>query len=699
MSGSDGKKLSLKERMALKGKTVQGYTPADDFVPQGVAFGQPAHAAPQNGGSAPFGSQGGYQPPVAPQPVAKPVPDLGLGAITPNTPLNDELYDRITRQYQINPNYYFLLNEQYPHLYAQYYQRFQMEQYQQAQKAYAQQYQGFNGQQQQTVEEEDEEMEEEVPQNKPGQKQVGTLGQQKPAGGDKKPQQAAQSQPQQQKPAAPKQETPAANKPAQGGNNNAGAQKGGQNKPGDKKDGGAGKDPKSKNAAPLPVPVKKYVEEIIDVQKLSEKEHKTETMVDLNKEPMNIIFIGHVDSGKSTMCGSILLFSGKVDKEEFRRYEIEAKQNNRLNWLHAYIMDINPEERDKGITVEVGKAMFELKKKRFTIIDCPGHKNYVPNMIAGASQADIAALVVSSKSGEFEAGFDKGGQTREHAILASYLGSSHLIVIINKMDDNNWSEKRFKEIKDKMTPFLKEVCEYDVDKSITWVPVSAINNLNMETKVPEAICPWYKGEGLLDTLDNIPKKERVYRDCLRFPVSDKHQDKGDLIVYGKIESGAIKDGQKLLLMPGRKEITVLKIQDNEDKTIPFATTGDNIKIFIKGVASEEIKRGNVITGLQFVCHTAIEFEADLTVIDPPANKVISGGFPCVLHLHATQEEVEIIQIKMNKSTKKAGGHLKQGESGIVHIKVTLCLTSRSSTNRIFSAWRSSQSSLSWHVSL
>lgn len=503
---------------------------------------------------------------------------------------------------------------------------------------------------------------------------MGVQGQQKPQAADKKPAQTTQPA-NQHKPAAPKQEAAA---PKQQGNTNAGNQKGG-NKPGEKKDAHGGKDAnKGKAAAPAPAPVKKYVEEIIDVKKLSEKEQNSEKMVDLNKEPMNIIFIGHVDSGKSTMCGSILLYSGKVDKEEFRRYEIEAKQNNRLNWLHAYIMDINPEERDKGVTVEVGKAMFELSKKRFTIIDCPGHKNYVPNMIAGASQADIAALVVSSKSGEFEAGFDKGGQTREHAILASYLGSSHLIVIINKMDDNNWSQKRFNEIKDKMTPFLKEVCEYDVEKNVTWVPVSAMNNLNMETKVPESICSWYTGQGLLDTLDNIPKKERVYRDCLRFPVSDRHQDKGDLIVYGKVESGAIKEGQKLLLMPGRKEISVLKIQDNEDKTVAFATTGDNIKMFIKGVAPEEIKRGNVITGLQFVCHTALEFEADLTVIDPPANKVISGGFPCVLHLHAIQEEVEIVSIKLNKSTKKAGGHLKQGESGVIIIKVVndqnlLCL--------------------------
>jgi peptide chain release factor subunit 3 len=430
--------------------------------------------------------------------------------------------------------------------------------------------------------------------------------------------------------------------------------------------------PPVKKEAPAPV-IKKNVEEIVDLEKIKAKEANSNKMQDLTKNTMNIIFIGHVDSGKSTICGTILQLSGKVDKEEFRRYEMEAKEKNRLNWVQAYIMDINEEERDKGITVEIGKATFDLPKTRFTIIDSPGHKNYVPNMIAGASQADVAALVVSSKSGEFEAGFDKVGQTREHAILASYLGSSHLVVIINKMDDSNWDIKRFNHIKDSMTPFLKNICEYDVDKQVTWVPISAMNRLNMNEKVPESICPWYKGQSLFETLDNIPKKERVYRGCLRMPIADTYDDKGELTLYGKIESGNIKENMKVMLMPNKKEITIGKISDAEDKPLAVAVTGDNIKITVKGCTSEEVRRGGVICGLQYLCHTCFEFEAELTVMDPPANKVVSNGFQAILHLHAMVEEIEITSVKSNKNTNKTGGLicLKQGDTGKVIIKKRL----------------------------
>ena len=386
---------------------------------------------------------------------------------------------------------------------------------------------------------------------------------------------------------------------------------------------------------------------------------------------MNIIFIGHVDSGKSSICGKILLLTGKVDKEEFRKYEQEAKEKGRTGWVLAYVMDIDEEERDKGITVDIGKANFELEKKRFTIIDCPGHKNYVPNMIAGASQADVACLVISAKAGEFEAGFEQGGQTREHAILAAYLGCSHLVVAINKMDDNDWDAKRFNHIRERVNPFLKDICEFDVETQVTWVPISAMQSINMDQRVPKDVCPWYTGQSLFDTLDNMPKQERIQRECLRFPVADKHADKGDLTVYGKIESGSIREGMKLMVMPAKKEVTCAKIYNNEDKEIVLASTGDNIKLIVKGIDPEELRKGNIICGLQFVCHLAFEFEAELTVMDPPANKVISNGFPAVLHLHTIQEEVEIVSVKSNKNQKKSTGLicLKRGETGKVVIKV------------------------------
>lgn len=144
--------------------------------------------------------------------------------------------------------------------------------------------------------------------------------------------------------------------------------------------------------------------------------------VDVRKKPVNIVFVGHVDAGKSTICGQILLLCGKVDEADLRKYEQEAKEKNRDSWYLAYIMDINEDERSKGITVEVGKATFQTDNRRFTLLDAPGHKNFVPNMIAGAAQADIAALVISARTGEFESGFEKGGQTKEHAMLVRSIG-------------------------------------------------------------------------------------------------------------------------------------------------------------------------------------------------------------------------------------------------------------------------------------
>lgn len=177
------------------------------------------------------------------------------------------------------------------------------------------------------------------------------------------------------------------------------------------------------------------------------------------KEHVNVVFIGHVDAGKSTIGGQIMYLTGMVDKRTLEKYEREAKEKNRETWYLSWALDTNQEERDKGKTVEVGRAYFETEKKHFTILDAPGHKSFVPNMIGGASQADLAVLVISARKGEFETGFEKGGQTREHAMLAKTAGVKHLIVLINKMDDPtvNWSNERYEECKEKLVPFLKKV--------------------------------------------------------------------------------------------------------------------------------------------------------------------------------------------------------------------------------------------------
>merc|ERR1739848_546198 len=201
---------------------------------------------------------------------------------------------------------------------------------------------------------------------------------------------------------------------------------------------------------------------------------KVKSEVEDTREHVNIIFIGHVDAGKSTIAGNVLYLSGMVDERTIQKYEREAKDKKHGSWFLAFIMDTNEEERAKGKTVEVGRAHFASEKKRYTILDAPGHKNYVPNMIGGASQADIGVLVIAARKGEFETGFERGGQTREHAQLAKTLGVNKLIVVVNKMDDPSvsleggvWSEERFDDIKSRLTPFLKQ-CGYNVKTHVTF---------------------------------------------------------------------------------------------------------------------------------------------------------------------------------------------------------------------------------------
>ena len=206
-------------------------------------------------------------------------------------------------------------------------------------------------------------------------------------------------------------------------------------------------------------------------------------------EHLNIVFIGHVDAGKSTICGQVLFSTGQVDDRTIEKYEKEAKDKNRESWFLAYIMDTNEEERAKGKTVECGRAVFSTGKKRYTILDAPGHKNYVPNMIIGAAQADVGVLVISARKGEFETGFDKGGQTREHTMLAKTLGVRQLIVLVNKMDTFEWEQKRYEEIKSKISPYLKSV-GFNLKTAVRFLPASGMTGAGISKPIPKKDCPW-----------------------------------------------------------------------------------------------------------------------------------------------------------------------------------------------------------------
>ncbi|KAG1358800.1 eukaryotic peptide chain release factor GTP-binding subunit ERF3A [Cocos nucifera] len=325
-----------------------------------------------------------------------------------------------------------------------------------------------------------------------------------------------------------------------------------------------------------------------EVEELDENEEN-------EKRHLNVVFIGHVDAGKSTTGGQILFLSGQVDDRTIQKYEKEAKDKSRESWYMAYIMDTNEEERIKGKTVEVGRAHFETENTRFTILDAPGHKSYVPNMISGASQADIGVLVISARKGEFETGYERGGQTREHVQLAKTLGVAKLIVVINKMDDPTvkWSKERFDEIESKMVPFLKS--SGYLKKDVQFLPISGLVGANMKTRVEKSICDWWNGPCLFEVLDSIEVPPRDPKGPLRMPIIDKYRDMGT-VVMGKIESGSIREGDSLLVMPNKANVKVLAIHCDENK-VRRAGPGENVRVKLSGIEEEDILAGFVLSSI------------------------------------------------------------------------------------------------------
>ena len=372
------------------------------------------------------------------------------------------------------------------------------------------------------------------------------------------------------------------------------------------------------------------------------------------REHLNLVFIGHVDAGKSTLSGNILYLTDNVDRRTIERYEREARERNRESWFLAFIMDTNEEERAKGKTVEVGKAHFETETKRYTILDAPGHKNYVPNMIQGASQADIGILVISARKGEFETGFDRGGQTREHAMLAKTLGVDYLVVVVNKMDEPTvkWSKKRFDECVQKIRPFLKG-CGFVIKREVKFIPISGLSGANVKDEVAESECSWWRksytsGENnttaptLMSLLDTLEIQGRDANAPLRIPVLDRYTDRGT-IAMGKVESGIIKPGMKITVMPTGNKYKVDEVWANEDP-VDGARPGENVLVKINGARTEDIRKGYVLC-TNPPCRAVDKIICQIAITDmPDKTSIMTAGFQCMFHAHTCEEECTVSKI-------------------------------------------------------
>ena len=385
------------------------------------------------------------------------------------------------------------------------------------------------------------------------------------------------------------------------------------------------------------------------------------------KPHINLIIIGHVDHGKSTSIGHLFYDAGAIPEKTLKDFEAEAKALGKESFKYAWVLDKLKEERERGVTIDLAFYELETKKNVFTVIDSPGHRDFVKNMVTGASQADGAILMISAKRGEYEAGTNPGGQTREHAFLAKTLGVNQMVVAVNKMDDNsvNWEEARFEEVKDGVKLLLRRV-GYNADK-IAFVPTSGWTGDNLVNKSENM--PWYNGPTLIEALDTFELPPKPTDKPLRIPVQEVYTIRGvGTTPVGKVETGTLKPGDDLIFMPSGERGKVNSIETHYTK-IDSAGPGDNIGFNTKGVAKDKVKRGNVASHVNNPCKVAKAFKGRIFIIHHPT--AVGVGYTPVLHLHTAQMACRFDKLlaKLDPRTgqvvEENPAYLRTGEAAIV----------------------------------
>jgi len=389
-----------------------------------------------------------------------------------------------------------------------------------------------------------------------------------------------------------------------------------------------------------------------------------------SKKPhMNLVVVGHVDNGKSTIVGHLLVDMGVIDQRTIDSFAKESEETGKGDtFKYAWVLDSIKDERERGITIDLAFQKFETSKYFYTLIDAPGHRDFIKNMITGASEADAAILVVSVKPGETEAATDPGGQAREHAFLSRTLGVSQIVVALNKMDDSGYSEGRYNEVKEIVEKMLKLV-GYNLSK-ISFIPVSGWKGDNLIKKSENM--PWYKGPTLGESLDLFEPPEKPLGKPLRIPIQDVYSITGvGTVPVGRVETGVLKANQKVMVMPSGVTGEVKSIETHHTQ-MESAEAGDNIGFNLRGVDKKSIKRGDVIGPVDNPPNAAKEFEAQIIIIHHPT--AMAPGYTPVLHAHTAQvaatlsEFVAKIDPKTGGAVEEKPKFLKTGDAAIVRIK-------------------------------
>ncbi|KAL1770255.1 HBS1 isoform X1 [Sigmodon hispidus] len=418
------------------------------------------------------------------------------------------------------------------------------------------------------------------------------------------------------------------------------------------------------SSAPTPVKKSGKLRQQIDVKAELEKRQG-------GKQLLNLVVIGHVDAGKSTLMGHMLYLLGNVNKRTMHKYEQESKKAGKASFAYAWVLDETGEERERGVTMDVGMTKFETATKVITLMDAPGHKDFIPNMITGAAQADVAVLVVDASRGEFEAGFETGGQTREHGLLVRSLGVTQLAVAVNKMDQVNWQQERFQEITGKLGHFLKQAGFKESD--VAFIPTSGLSGENLITRSQSSeLTKWYKGPCLLEQIDSFKPPQRSIDKPFRLCVSDVFKDQGSgFCVTGKIEAGYIQTGDRLLAMPPNETCTAKGITLH-DEPVDWAAAGDHVSLTLVGMDIIKINVGCIFCGPKEPIKACTRFRARILIfnIEVPITK----GFPVLLHYQTVTEPAVIKRLisVLNKSTgevtKKKPKLLTKGQNALVELQ-------------------------------
>jgi elongation factor 1-alpha len=373
------------------------------------------------------------------------------------------------------------------------------------------------------------------------------------------------------------------------------------------------------------------------------------------KVHVNLVVIGHVDAGKSTSTGHLIYKCGGIDKRTIEKFEKEANELGKGSFKYAWVLDKLKAERERGITIDISLWKFETAKYHFTIIDAPGHRDFIKNMITGTSQADVALLMIASPPGEFEAGISKEGQTREHALLAFTLGVKQMIVCVNKMDEKtvNWSQSRFDEIQKEVSEYLKKV-GYNPAK-VPFVPISGWHGDNMLEKSPNLT--WFKGPTLLEALDAIVPPKRPLDKPLRLPLQDVYKIGGiGTVPVGRVETGVLKPGMNVYFAPSNVTTEVKSVEMHHE-SVQEAIPGDNVGFNIKNVAVKDIRRGNVCGDAKNdPPKEAASFYAQVIVLNHPGQ--IGPGYCPVLDCHTAHIACKFAEIK-EKIDRRTGTVLEQ----------------------------------------